>query len=187
MHKLLSVTAATLVLAGAASAQTASNDEMRNLTSSILAGISGKAPEPAATSSRVGTDALRGLVEQALKEGQSDAYLEALISEAADKGQIAVSDSMRTTTGEVDTRTLLASLVSKSEAAPADVEALIVEASGEPLADRFYQVVSGDSLAAISLSYYGNASDYTRIFEANRDSLSRPDLIGVGQILLIPR
>lgn len=189
MYKIIYLAAVSLTLANAAAAQTSTDNEMRDLTSNVLAGITGKAPQQTAPSgsTEVETDALRGLVEQALSEGQSDAYLEALISEAADKGQIEVPDEMRTTTGEVDTRTLLASIVAKSEGATSgpDTNALESEATGER-EEQFYTVVAGDSLAAISLTYYGTTQDYNRIFEANRDSLSRPDLIRVGQILLIP-
>jgi len=53
-------------------------------------------------------------------------------------------------------------------------------------AERFYEVVSGDTLGAISQKYYGKASDYMKIFEANRDILDNPDLIKVGQKLKIP-
>lgn len=191
MKRLITLTATALTLANGALAQTATDDEMRGLTSNILAGITGEAPaqaEPAETAT-VQIDALSGLVEQALSEGQSDAYLEALMNEAIDKGQIEVTDAMRTTTGEVDTRTLLASIVAKSEATTdaVDTNALDAEAGVDVQEDRFYVVSSGDSLAAISLSFYGNAQDYVRIFEANRDTLDRADLIRVGQSLLIPR
>jgi nucleoid-associated protein YgaU len=56
----------------------------------------------------------------------------------------------------------------------------------EVSAERFYDVVSGDTLGAISQKYYGKASDYMKIFEANRDILDNPDLIKVGQKLRIP-
>jgi len=46
--------------------------------------------------------------------------------------------------------------------------------------------VSGDTLGAISQKYYGKASDYMKIFEANRDILDNPDLIKPGQKLRIP-
>ncbi|MCK7478226.1 MAG: LysM peptidoglycan-binding domain-containing protein [Candidatus Moduliflexus flocculans] len=35
--------------------------------------------------------------------------------------------------------------------------------------------------------FYGKASLYPKIFEANRDILSNPDLIKVGQKLKIPK
>lgn len=52
--------------------------------------------------------------------------------------------------------------------------------------DRVYEVVSGDTLGAIAKKYYGNASAYMKIFEANRDILDNPNLIKVGQKLQIP-
>ncbi len=52
--------------------------------------------------------------------------------------------------------------------------------------ERFYEVVAGDTLSKISLKYYGNANKYMKIFEANRDILSNPDLIKPGQKLRIP-
>jgi nucleoid-associated protein YgaU len=53
-------------------------------------------------------------------------------------------------------------------------------------AERIYEVVSGDTLGAIAKKYYGKASAYMKIFEANRDILDNPDLIKVGQKLRIP-
>ncbi|HWC99027.1 MAG TPA: LysM peptidoglycan-binding domain-containing protein [Candidatus Sulfopaludibacter sp.] len=51
---------------------------------------------------------------------------------------------------------------------------------------RRYTVQSGDSLAAISKQFYGSASNYMKIFEANRDVLSDPNKIRPGQQLVIP-
>jgi nucleoid-associated protein YgaU len=51
---------------------------------------------------------------------------------------------------------------------------------------RTHDVVAGDTLSAIAKRYYGDASKYHRIFEANRDQLSDPDKIKVGQKLKIP-
>jgi uncharacterized surface protein with fasciclin (FAS1) repeats len=49
-----------------------------------------------------------------------------------------------------------------------------------------YTVISGDSLSAIALKYYGNLHAFNRIFDANRNILSNPNLIFVGQVLTIP-
>ena len=49
-----------------------------------------------------------------------------------------------------------------------------------------YQVASGDTLSKIAKRFYGNAGDYQKIFEANRDQLSDPDKIQVGQSLKLP-
>ncbi|MFN7827392.1 MAG: LysM peptidoglycan-binding domain-containing protein [Acidobacteriota bacterium] len=46
-----------------------------------------------------------------------------------------------------------------------------------------YKVIAGDTLSKIAKRYYGDANQYPRIFEANRDQLSDPDKIRVGQEL----
>ncbi|HHL42991.1 MAG TPA: peptidoglycan-binding protein LysM [Hellea balneolensis] len=51
---------------------------------------------------------------------------------------------------------------------------------------QFHEVVSGDTLWAISKKYYGKGSRYMEIYEANRPMLSHPDKIYVGQMLRIP-
>lgn len=51
---------------------------------------------------------------------------------------------------------------------------------------RTYTVKKGDTLSELSQQFYGKASDYNRIFEANRDQLQDPDKIRVGQVLKIP-
>lgn len=50
-----------------------------------------------------------------------------------------------------------------------------------------YTVQPGDTLSAIAKRFLGNASDYTEIFNANRDQLSDPDRIQPGQVLKIPQ
>ena len=50
-----------------------------------------------------------------------------------------------------------------------------------------YEVKPGDTLGAIAQRFYGKASLFPKIFEANRDILSTPDLIKVGQKLKIPK
>ena len=52
---------------------------------------------------------------------------------------------------------------------------------------RTYTVKSGDSLSAIAKEQYGDANEWRRIFEANRDQIDDPDLIHPGQELRIPR
>jgi nucleoid-associated protein YgaU len=49
-----------------------------------------------------------------------------------------------------------------------------------------YTVKAGDTLSKISKQFYGNANDYMRIFEANKDQLKNPDQIQPGQNLKIP-
>ena len=50
-----------------------------------------------------------------------------------------------------------------------------------------YEVKPGDTLGAIAQRFYGKASLYPKIFDANRDILNNPDLIKVGQKLRIPK
>ncbi len=52
---------------------------------------------------------------------------------------------------------------------------------------QFHDVVSGDTLSAISKKYYGDANKYNAIFEANRPMLTHPDKIYPGQKLRIPQ
>lgn len=51
---------------------------------------------------------------------------------------------------------------------------------------QFHTVVSGDNLSKIAKEYYGNASKYPVIFEANKPMLEHPDKIYPGQVLRIP-
>lgn len=52
--------------------------------------------------------------------------------------------------------------------------------------ERTYTVVAGDSLSKIAQREYGDASQWRRIYEANRGSISNPDLIHPGQVLSLP-
>jgi LysM repeat protein len=51
---------------------------------------------------------------------------------------------------------------------------------------RSYTVKAGDTLSKIAKAHYGDANQYTKIFEANRDKLKDPDKIFPGQVLVIP-
>jgi nucleoid-associated protein YgaU len=70
-------------------------------------------------------------------------------------------------------------------AAPKDAAA---KAAPAPAADfEWYEVQQGDTLSALAKRFYGKASQYMKIFEANKDVLTNPDLIKVGQKLRIPK
>jgi nucleoid-associated protein YgaU len=49
-----------------------------------------------------------------------------------------------------------------------------------------YTVQKGDTLSKISKQFYGDANNYKKIFDANRDQLKDPDKIQPGQVLRIP-
>lgn len=57
---------------------------------------------------------------------------------------------------------------------------------GATAGGQTYTVKSGDTLSKISQQFYGSSNEYMRIFYANRDRLSDPDRIQVGQELIIP-
>ena len=49
-----------------------------------------------------------------------------------------------------------------------------------------YTVKAGDTLSKIAKEHLGDANDYMKIFNANKDVLSDPDKIKPGQVLTIP-
>jgi len=51
---------------------------------------------------------------------------------------------------------------------------------------QYHTVMKGDTLSAIAKKYYGDASKYPVIFEANKPMLKDPDKIYPGQSLRIP-
>jgi nucleoid-associated protein YgaU len=53
-------------------------------------------------------------------------------------------------------------------------------------AGKTYTVVKGDSLSKIAKREYGDAREWRKIYEANKDVIDDPDLIEVGQNLIIP-
>src|SRR5262249_47881223 len=57
---------------------------------------------------------------------------------------------------------------------------------GGQMGGQTYTVQAGDTLSKISKQFYGSATEYMRIFYANRNQLSDPNNIRVGQRLIIP-
>ena len=76
--------------------------------------------------------------------------------------------------------------VDPTAAPPPAAAAATASASGGSGRGRTYTVAAGDSLSKIAKNFYGNASQYMKIFEANKDKLSDPDKIKPGQELVIP-
>ncbi len=52
--------------------------------------------------------------------------------------------------------------------------------------NKTYTVVRGDCLWNIAKKFYGNGSQYTKIYNANRDKIKNPNLIYPRQVLTIP-
>ena len=61
-------------------------------------------------------------------------------------------------------------------------------AAGAPAtgATRYYTIKSGDTLSKVAKEMYGDASQYDKIFEANREVIGDPDKIYPGQQIRIP-
>lgn len=88
------------------------------------------------------------------------------------------------------------STVSSTEQAKADfsnvqskvtsTEEVIHAGDGGSGPEQTYTVAKGDTLSHIAKEFYGKASKWPKIFEANRDQLDNPDKIKPGQVLKIP-
>jgi nucleoid-associated protein YgaU len=173
---------------------------LRDMTSNVLKGlgaVTGKQVAPPAA--RPQGPSLQSLVAAALRDGKPDAYIDALVNEAAGRGEIRVPKALVTSEGRVDTAVLLADLIAKATreagapvvaATPAGgdgVELRVVQkADGAVEQYQFYTVQPGDSLGAIAVKFYGDINRYMNVYEANRMILSSPDVIRVGQRLVIP-
>jgi nucleoid-associated protein YgaU len=59
-------------------------------------------------------------------------------------------------------------------------------AGGTNAYTQYHEVQKGDTLGKIARKYYGDASLYMSIFEANKDQLKDPNKIFPGQKLRIP-
>lgn len=116
-------------------------------------------------------ETLESLIITALQQGQNDAYIDALVNDAAQKGKVEVPGQLVTADGRVDTSTLL-TILSQSPNA--------MRAGG-----TLYTVAAGDSLAAISFRFYGTTDRVNEIVDANEAALSHNGLT-IGQDLVIP-
>ncbi|MCU7941555.1 MAG: peptidoglycan-binding protein LysM [Candidatus Thiodiazotropha sp. (ex Cardiolucina cf. quadrata)] len=67
-----------------------------------------------------------------------------------------------------------------------EVTADAVTAPQQQAKVEYYTIESGDTLSAIARRFLGKASDYPKIFEANREVIKDPNLIYPGQKIRIP-
>ena len=86
-------------------------------------------------------------------------------------GQISIVPPAASTTEEA----------SETPVAASEIETVLEQANVE-----YYIIQSGDSLSKIAKKYYGNAMEYPRLFEANREVIEDPDLIYPGQKIRVP-
>lgn len=125
------------------------------------------------------------------KEEQADKlkkHIDSLNLPGAEKVSIAVADDgSATVTGDVgsqqDKEKILVAIGNVAGVGQVNDSVTVMQSGTE---SRYYTVKSGDTLSAISKAMYGSASDYQRIFEANKPMLTHPDKIYPGQVLVIP-
>ena len=144
-------------------------------------------------------------------EEETDAKLEKMVSSALLEGvdmvdlQSAVSaamDDITATQGEGDAKKIkqasqsLNKLVGESD----QLNALLQKEAGEletvvtpvktvtssDAALRTVTVLEGESLYKVALRVYGRGNDYLRLYNENKDTISDPNFILVGQVLRIP-
>lgn len=166
-------------------------NKLRMLREGILAGVY--------TVTAKNDGGRKRLVLQTINAEMTRESMGNLLLAAARNGEFEIPASLNTADGQIDMDTLLFNLIQTSlaeDGTPEGAEAAR-EMSRRAFAaseaktrqvkgQRIYTVEPGDSLAYISLQFYGRPNAYLRIFEANRDSLSSPDLIKIGQRLIIP-
>jgi nucleoid-associated protein YgaU len=112
--------------------------------------------------------------------------------EAANPGiqdlNVAYHDGVVELTGTADSAEAMekAVLMAGNVKGVSEVKADGVSAPPQQAQVEYYIIQKGDSLSAIAKRYYGNAKDYPRIFDANREVIKNPDLIYPGQKIRIP-
>jgi nucleoid-associated protein YgaU len=120
---------------------------------------------------------LQELVSVALTQGMTGQEIDQLIVQAVGHGTLIIPDTLRTPNGQPDTMAMLATLV---DATTPTTPTLTRDVGNT------YVVRPGDSLASIAVKYYGSTDAVNDIFWANKDRLSDPDQLRVGQTIFLP-
>lgn len=120
---------------------------------------------------------LQELVSVALTQGMTGQEIDQLIIQAVDHGTLVIPNTLRTTNGQPDTMAMLATLV---DATTPTTPTLTRDVGNT------YVVRPGDSLASIAVKYYGSTDAVNDIFWANKERLSDPDQLRVGQTIFLP-
>ena len=122
-------------------------------------------------------EGLQELVSVALTQGMTGQEIDQLIVQAVDHGTLIIPDTLRTPNGQPNTMAMLATLV---DATTPTAPTLTRDVGNT------YVVRPGDSLASIAVKYYGSTDAVNDIFWANKDRLSDPDQLRVGQTIFLP-
>lgn len=126
-------------------------------------------------------DTPKGLILQsyliwAITANKSDAYIDSLLNSATAKGHFKTPEALLTLSGRLDTPSLLSAVqfaLSRPNAVAGSEES------------RKHLLRLSDSLAGLSLAYYGDPQEHMRITKANKI----PHLLAeasVGQVVKIP-
>ena len=167
-------------------------DALARMSAAVVSGLRGDSAQPTVPADDA---TLETLVAQALREGQTDSAIDAIVNQAVAEGTIEAPAMLRTTEGKVDTAVLLASILAEAqgeEFGQGDLsEPTEVIDEGTPsmqaaTEDVLYVVRAGDSLGALALRFYGDADLNGAIFKANRQVLDTPESLRLGMKLLIP-
>jgi len=102
--------------------------------------------------------------------------------------EVSVKDGVATLSGQAESAEAMqkAVLMAGNVKGISEVHADGLTAPAPVQEVQYYEIQSGDSLSVIAKKYYGKASDYPRIFEANREVIKDPNLIYPGQKIRIP-
>lgn len=116
---------------------------------------------------------LEALIAEAMAQGQSPAYIAALIqSSGRTRGKAAAPQLVQD--GRLNTATLIGVLSGNTAQGPG---------TAEPVT---YAVQAGDTLATIAYRFYGDTAQSTQIVQANSDILGGGTALAIGQRLVIP-
>jgi nucleoid-associated protein YgaU len=98
-----------------------------------------------------------------------------------DSGKVSLSGDAKT--AEAMEKTVL---IAGNVKGVSDVDASGINAPEPADFITYYTIQSGDTLSKIAKEFLGNAMDYPKIFEANREVIKDPNLIYPGQKIRIP-
>jgi len=127
-------------------------------------------------------------LEKKLAEMQKkaeEAEKEARRREELAKKQMEIREERRKRLAEAQKKAAAAKAAVEAEKAAA-VKAAEESAAAEAAAARKYVVKPGDTLSQIALEFYGNANEWRKIHEANKEIIKNPGLIYPGQEFVIP-
>lgn len=105
-----------------------------------------------------------------------------------DNLEVAINDGVVSLSGKASSAEALekAVLMAGNVRGVSEVKAEGVSAPPTTIKTEYYEIVAGDTLSAIAQKYYGKASAYMKIFEANKEVIKDPNKIFVGQKIRIP-